>query len=327
MGSWNIKKNRNVAGAVIVCGTIFMLTAMVGWKIPAFVDHSTAFPFTVRLWENRAPGALGDDADDIPSLAVYLPEKKLATGTGIVICPGGAYKQLMTSYEGEDIARWLNGMGIAGFVLSYRHAPRYKDPIPKQDVLRALRYVRFHHQGFGLTPDRIGVMGFSAGGHLAATASTQFDSGIAGSDTIDAVSSRPDFSILGYPIISLLVPFTYEPAVVNLLGPEATEADRRRMSADLHVGKQTPPAFLFHTAEDTAVPLENSLAYFSALRNNGIPAELHIYSTGPHGAGLANGVGLAPDLPFLASWSSLASAWLCQHTFIPANYCPPGKHP
>jgi acetyl esterase/lipase len=265
----------------------------------------------VPLWTGDAPGNLGTSDADIPTISVFLPARWHASGAGMVICPGGAYKLLMSSYEGEDIARWLNSFGVAGFVLKYRIAPRYRYPAPLLDAQRAVRYVRYHSAEFGIRPDRIGIMGFSAGGHLASTVITHFQrDNHEASDAVDRVSSRPDFAILAYPIVTFRDPWTHQESVHNLLGPSPNPALIDELSNELHVTPDTPPTFLFHTGHDSPVPPENSLMFYAALRKAGVPAELHIYAEGPHGVGLANGHGKAFRVPSLLSWPLLAEEWL-----------------
>jgi acetyl esterase/lipase len=264
-----------------------------------------------RLWPAAAPGALGATDADVPEISAFLPAGWHSTGAGMVICPGGAYRLLMSSYEGDDIARWLNSFGVAGFVLKYRIAPRYRYPAPFLDAARAVRFVRYHAARYGLHPDRIGIIGFSAGGHLASTVITHFDAGnLAASDPVDRVSSRPDFAILGYPVITLEPPWTHEESVRDLLGPNPDPALVQELSNDRQVTPRTPAAFLFHTSQDAAVPAENSVLFYSALRRNGVETELHIFKYGPHGAGLANGHGGAILVPSLRPWSALAERWL-----------------
>jgi acetyl esterase/lipase len=218
---------------------------------------------------------------------------------------------LMSSYEGEDIARWLNSFGVAGFVLKYRIAPRYRYPAPLLDAQRAIRYVRYHATEFAIRQDRIGIIGFSAGGHLASTVITHFQRDNPGaSDPVDRVSSRPDFAILAYPIVTLRAPWTHQETLHNLLGPSPNPTLIDELSNELHVTRDTPPTFLFHTGQDDAVPPENSLMFYGALRRAGVPAELHIYAEGQHGVGLANGHGKAPRVPRLLSWPLRAEEWL-----------------
>lgn len=268
-------------------------------------------PAVERLWSGMAPGAMGTTPEDTPEISVFLPMKWRASGAGMVVCPGGAYKLLMSSYEGEDIARWLNSFGVAAFVLKYRIAPRYHHPAPLLDAKRAIRYVRFNAARYGIRPDRVGIIGFSAGGHLASTEITHFDGGDANSaDPVDRVSSRPDFAVLAYPIVTFHEPWTHAESVHNLLGPEPDPGMLDELSNDLHVTPETPPTFLFHTGQDVPVPPENSILFYQALRKAGVPVEMHIYVEGPHGVGLANGHGRAPRVPKLLSWPGLAEEWL-----------------
>ena len=265
----------------------------------------------VRLWPGDAPGSLGTGDADTPTISVFLPARWHAGDAGMVICPGGAYRMLQSSYEGDDIARWLNSFGVAGFVLKYRIAPRYRYPAPLLDAQRAVRYVRYHAAEFGIRPDRVGIIGFSAGGHLASTVITHFpNDNPDASDPVDRVSSRPDFAILAYPIVTFRAPWTHQESVHNLLGPNPDPALIDELSNELHVTRDTPPTFLFHSGQDTAVPPENSLMFYEALRKAGVPAELHIYAEGRHGVGLANGHGNAPRVPRLLSWPLLAEEWL-----------------
>jgi acetyl esterase/lipase len=278
-----------------------------------FVRSGVHAPSVERLWEDDAPQSVGKSDADVPSISVFLPPEWHAAGAGIVICPGGAYKLLMSSYEGDDIARWLNSFGVAGFVLKYRIAPRYRYPAPALDAQRAIRYVRHHAARFGIRPDRVGIIGFSAGGHLASTVLTHFDRGAPGSaDPVERESSRPDFGILAYPIITLRAPWTHAESVENLLGPNPDHALIDDLSNELHVTSATPPTFLFHTGEDSAVPPENSILFYSALRRAGVPAEIHVFPHGPHGVGLANGHGKAPRVPSLLGWPLSAEAWLTE---------------
>jgi len=239
-------------------------------------------------------------------LRVYPAPPELATGAGIVVCPGGGYWLHATDHEGQQVAKWLNRIGVSAFVLHYRLGKQHPHPAPLQDAQRALRHVRAHATELGVAPDRIGIMGFSAGGHLASTAATHFDAGDpASADPVERVSSRPDFAILGYPVITLSEPFRHDGSRRNLLGDRADDPELvDALSNEKQVTAETPPTFLFHTTEDGAVPVENSLAFYAALRRAGVPAELHVYQFGPHG------VGLAPGDPVLASWTDRLADWL-----------------
>ena len=269
----------------------------------ALAAQQTAQPKAELLWPQGAPGAVGNEDADRPSITIYLPPAQ-ATGTGVVICPGGGYVQLAMDHEGDQIARWLNSFGVAGFVLKYRIAPRYHHPAPLLDAQRALRLVRSRARDFGLARNRIGIWGFSAGGHLASTAGTHFDSGKAeASDPIERESSRPDFMILAYPVISFTTEYTHRGSLRNLLGENPDPKLVESLSNEKQVTPQTPPTFLFHTNEDKGVPAENSVLFYLALRKAGVPAELHIYERGSHG------VGLAPLNQVLSSWSDRLADW------------------
>ena len=271
-------------------------------------------PATVLLWPNGAPGALGDEDRDRPSLTIYLPVKNQLTGTGIVVCPGGAYGALASNHEGRQVANWLNSLGIAAFVLKYRLGPRYHHPIELGDAQRAIRMVRAHAAEYGVAPDRIGIMGFSAGGHLASTAGTHFDTGNPSDpDPIQRAGSRPDFLVLGYPVISFTTPYTHKGSLRNLLGDNADVKLVENLSNELQVTPQTPPTFLFHTNEDKGVPAENSVLFYLALRKAGVPAELHIFEHGPHG------VGLALRDPALSMWPALLANWLRERGLLSAK--------
>ena len=259
----------------------------------------------LRLWEGAAPGALGNDESDIPVLTVYLPRVMQASTPAMVICPGGAYRVLASNHEGRQVAGYLNSLGIAAFVLRYRLGPKYHHPIELGDAQRAIRILRARAPEWRLDPARIGIMGFSAGGHLAMTASTWFDRGNpSASDVIERSGSRPDLAVLGYPVISLSDPWTHQGSKDNLLGPNPDPALVQRLSGEHAVTKDTPPTFIFQTNEDSTVPAENSLNYFLALRKAGVPSEMHVFEKGPHGVGLAN------DDPLLAPWSTLLGNWL-----------------
>ena len=275
-------------------------------------DHiQTTTPPVELLWPKGAPGAKGDEEADKPTLTVFLPPKEKATGAAVVICPGGGYGALATGHEGKDIGAWLNARGIAGFMLQYRIAPRYGHPAPKQDVLRAVRTVRARSKEWGVDPKRVGIWGFSAGGHLASTAATQWDRGHkAGEDSIEWESSRPDLCVLCYPVILFEGPYMHRGSRDNLLGREPSEALIREMSGERNVTPETPATFLFHTTADTAVPPENSIAFYEALRRAKVSVEMHIFQEGPHG------VGLAPADLVLSRWPGLLEAWLGVHGFL-----------
>ena len=265
--------------------------------------QATPSPQEIFLWD-RAPGALGDAESDRPSITVYRAPRQ-AVNTAVVIAPGGGYTNLATEHEGRQFAYWFNAMGVTAFVLRYRLGPQYHHPIEIGDAQRAIRTVRARAAEWHIAADRIGIMGFSAGGHLASSASTHFDGGKPdAADPIDRVSSRPDFAVLAYPVISFVEPWTHQGSKTNLLGEHPDAALARSLSSETQVTPATPPAFIYHTNADTVVPVENAVAYFLALRKAGVPAEMHVFRNGPHGTGLGQ-----QDLA-LAEWPRLLANWL-----------------
>jgi acetyl esterase/lipase len=290
----------------LLAGLIFLATSLVFSQQPtpgAPKPIASQDPQTFPLWENGAPGALGHDDSDIPTLT-YYPALRGAL-TAVIVAPGGGYRGLAMNHEGRQIANWLNAAGISAFVLKYRLGPRYHHPIELGDAQRAIRQVRARAAEYGLKPDRIGMMGFSAGGHLTSTAETHFDSGNPDApDPIDRASSRPDFAILCYAVISFTAPYSHRGSAEALLGDSPDPKLLENLSNDLQVTPQTPPTFLFSTSEDTGVPSENSVAFYLALHKAHVPAELHIFQKGPHG------VGLDLDDPALGEWPKLLINWL-----------------
>jgi acetyl esterase/lipase len=283
---------RRLAGRL--CGMIFVIAISVSGKYGTVVSQTgattAALPrYEFPLWQGDAPGALGKEAKDIPTLTPYFAPLGKATGASFVICPGGAYANL-APHEGGHYALWLNEQGIAGFVLKYRLGTGgYRHPAMMQDVQRAIRYIRANAGGWNLDPGRIGVMGSSAGGHLASTALTHFDSGNPGApDPIERVSSRPNLGILCYPVISM-GPNTHAGSKSSLLGNDPDPKLVELLSNEMQVKRDTPPTFLFHTFEDSAVKVENTMDFAAALRRSGVPFALHIYPKGPHGMGLGSG--------------------------------------
>lgn len=258
---------------------------------------------TMPLWEAGAPGALGQQDTDRPTLTIY--RARTSVSTGIIVAPGGGYGALAMNHEGRQVANWFNALGVTAFVLKYRLGPRYHHPVELGDAQRAIRIARARAQEFGIRPDRLGMIGFSAGGHLASTAATHFDAGNPSSaDPIERVSSRPDFVVLGYPVISFKPEITHRGSVRNLLGENPAAALVEELSNELHVTGNTPPTFLFHTNADTGVAAENSVRFYLALRAAKVPAEMHIFEQGPHGVGLALGD------PMLSEWPVLLANWM-----------------
>lgn len=245
------------------------------------------------LWPNGAPGAVGTEDLDKPAITPWLPAKP--NGQAVVVFPGGGYGGLANDHEGKQIAAWLNSQGISAFVVKYRLGPRYHHPAPLQDAQESIRLVRSRAAQYSIDPKRIGVWGFSAGGHLASTTATQFTS----------PENRPDFAILAYPVITLSdEPFVHKGSRRNLLGESPDPKLVELLSTDKQVKRDTPPIFLFHTNEDTGVPPENAVYFYLACRKAGVPVEMHIYEKGPHGVGLG-----ATEFT-LATWPARLADWL-----------------
>ncbi len=263
---------------------------------------------TFHLWDGDAPGALGQEEKDIPTLTLYFPDKDIATGAAVVICPGGGYSILAT-HEGLDYAMWLNEQGIAGIVLKYRLASNgYHYPAPFQDIARAMRYVRAHAAEWGLDENKIGVMGSSAGGHVASWMLTHFDRGNEqAKDEIEQQSSRPDFGILCYAVISFTNEICHKGSRKNMIGENPSQKLISELSNELQVTPQTPPCFLWHTSDDETVNVLNSIEFAAALARAGVHSELHIYRHGPHGQGLGSrNWNPAKRLP----WTTECERWL-----------------
>ena len=263
-------------------------------------------PKVLPLWPDGVPGSKGNDPKlDIPTLTVYRAPADKATGAAVVICPGGGYGGLALDHEGVQIADWLNKNGITGIILKYRLGPRYRHPAMINDANRAIRTVRHNAKEWGIEPNKIAILGFSAGGHLASTAGTHFDAGKPDAkDPIERLSSRPDRLILLYPVIALATPYGHGGSLRNLLGENPPADLVASLSNETQVTPETPPTFLAHTNEDTGVPPENSLLFALALRKSKVPLELHIFEKGRHGLGLGGG-----DVAFSA-WPGLCIEWL-----------------
>jgi acetyl esterase/lipase len=259
-------------------------------------------PVTQRLWPDRAPGAVGTESSDVPCIAIYRPHNP--DGSAIIICPGGGYV-FYAQYEAEPVARWLATLGVTGIILSYRLAPRYRHPVPLMDITRAIRLVRANAASWSLDPGRVGVMGFSAGGHLAAQLSTHFDHGDSTSDDpIERVSSRPELAVLLYPVITMTRLSHHTATTHNLLGDSPVPLVINALSCEQHVTSQTPPTFIYHATGDPNVPVINALLYADALSASGVAFEMHLYDR------IAHGVGLAANDACLRTWPSLCANWL-----------------
>ncbi|MFT4512995.1 MAG: acetyl esterase/lipase [Planctomycetota bacterium] len=263
-------------------------------------------PEVVLLWPDGAPGALGSAAKDKPRVLVYRAQVSGTAQTpAIVICPGGGYGHLAMGHEGHQIAAWLNSIGVTGVILEYRHRGKgYGHPAPLQDVQRAMRLVRHHNKDWRVDQSKVGVLGFSAGGHLASSVSVHHDGGDAkATDAIEQQSCRPDFSVLCYAVLAFGQPFTHKGSQRNLLGKQPSAELVGKMSSDRQVNATTPPTFLWHTTADSGVPPENSVAYYLALRKHKVPCEMHLFEKGRHGIGL--GKGHAAE-----AWPTLCKRWL-----------------
>jgi acetyl esterase/lipase len=276
----------------------------------------------IDLWNGKVPGAIRntsykqtvDSLDNWykmrfvsePTLDVYPAPAEKATGTAVIICPGGGYSGLAIGHEGAAVARWFNDLGITAFVLKYRLPSDAimldKSVGPMQDGQKAIRLVRQHAKEWGIDPNKIGIMGFSAGGHLASTLSTHFNEKVYAST--DTTSARPDFSLLIYPVISMETETTHMGSRTNLLGGNPSADRIKHFSNELQVTSETPPAFLVHSIDDGAVPVQNSIGYAMALSNYKVPCELHIYQSGGHGYGLGRSKNTE------SSWPDACRKWL-----------------
>jgi acetyl esterase/lipase len=270
-----------------------------------------ADPADIPLWGDQIPGPTSKDPKNIPLLSIRPAPADKATGTAVVVCPGGGYSGRATDHEGKQIVEWLNARGVHAFVLKYRTANESQvtpplEPGPMLDVQRAIRTVRAKAKDWGVDPKRVGVWGFSAGGHLASTAATHFDAGDSESiDPIGRASCRPDFAILAYPVISMKEGVTHGGSRRNLLGEKPDPAKVEFYSNESQVKKDTPPTFLFHTAEDRAVPLKNSELFYSALKEMGVEGcKLYVEEKGPHG------IGLGQRLKEPSKWPIELEAWM-----------------
>jgi len=294
----------------ILRATAFLLFCITIHSATSFAEQPV-----IKLWPSSMPGAktiqpeTEEPKDRInhvsePTLTVYLPEKATATGMAVVVCPGGGYKRLAIGHEGWDVAEWLNSLGIAAFVLKYRMYD-FGHPAPLQDAQRAVRIVRSRAAEWDIDADKIGIMGFSAGGHLASSAITHFNwESYPAQDKLDTASARPDFGILVYPVISMQEDITHKGSKRNLLGENPDKELADFMSNELQITTETPPTFLIHTTDDTAVPVENSIRFYEGLKKAGVPAEMHIYKHGRHGVGLGTGHGA------VSTWPGVCAEWL-----------------
>ncbi len=278
-------------------------------------------PKTFPLWEGKAPLAVGGTPTDKPDLTVYRPEKP--NGTAVVVCPGGGYGGLAMDHEGKQVGEFFAKAGVTAFVLKYRTANKERPgPLgaaPLTDVQRAIRTVRAGAKDYDLDPKRIGVMGFSAGGHLASTAATHFDAGLTEGDAVDKTSCRPDFAILAYPVITMEAGVTHNGTRNNLLGANPDPKLVELYSNEKQVTKETPPTFIFHTSADTAVVPENAVRFYLACKKAGVPVEMHIYEKGRHGVGLGSDPRWTGGEPSVATWPDRLADWMKSRELLGKN--------
>jgi len=270
-------------------------------------------PQTFPLWPGKAPLAVGDTATDKPTLTAYRPVKP--NGTAVVVCPGGGYGGLAMDHEGKQIAEFLTKQGVTAFILKYRTANKERPgPLleaPLLDAQRAIRTVRANAKDYGIDSKKVGIWGFSAGGHLASTATTHFDAGLLkDGDDIDKTSCRPDFAILAYPVITMEAGVTHGGSRTNLLGAKPDAKLVELYSNEKQVTKETPPVFLFHTSADTAVPPENAVRFYLACKAAKVPVEMHIYEKGRHGVGLGSDPKWTGGEKSVATWPDRLTDWM-----------------
>jgi acetyl esterase/lipase len=276
-----------------------------------FITENATAQEVITLWPGGTPGAKGTEPADVPTLTVYKPAEGKNKGAAIVVCPGGGYGGL-AAHENQPIAEWFASKGLTAFVLKYRLGPRYRHPAMINDANRAIRTVRSKAGEYGFDPKKIGIIGFSAGGHLASTAGTHYDAGKPdANDPIEKLSSRPDFMVLMYPVIAMATPYGHSGSKRNLLGDKPPEELVKSLSNETQVTKDTPPAFIVHTFEDVVVPPENALLFTMAMSKAGVPCELHMFEKGRHGLGLGMGD------PAFSEWPGLCEIWLKQRGFLP----------
>lgn len=303
---------------------LFLLLAMACLAVPLNMLHAQMTPpQTVFLWPDGTPGALGSAPADKPRMYVFLPEKR-STSAAILVIPGGGYEHVAMGHEGFQIADWLNAQGMAAFVLDYRVAP-YHYPAEIEDGVQAMRLIRSRAAQYAIDPNRIGVWGSSAGGHLASSLGTHCQNPAnpvpsVKDDPLAGVSCRPAFMVLAYPVIGMREPITHHGSMVNFLGPDPAPGLARAWSNQDAVTSTTPPAFIFATENDPTVPIENELAFYQALVKNHVHAELHIFDYSNHGCGLCGSI-----IP-LRVWPSLLRTWLIDHSFLPPD-APPAPAP
>ena len=280
-----------------------------------FVSGQPAEKTILHLWEDTTPMALGAEDKDSPTLTLYPVSGGDATDCGVIICPGGGYSHLAMEHEGYQIAEWFNSIGVSAFVLKYRlpsGGSRY--PVSLMDAQQAVRLVRYNAEKWNIDPAKIGIIGFSAGGHLASSVGTHFEKPVALAKTlskIDMVSCRPDFMVLVYPVISMQDEITHKGSKENLLGNNPKPERVELMSNEKQVTSETPPTFLVHASDDKTVVPENSIRFYRALQKANVPVEMHIYLKGGHGFGMRPAAGPA------SQWPEVCRDWMQQLGFLP----------
>lgn len=285
-------------------------------------NNSLQHPSTHALWPKHVPGTTNTTQTYTPHIEIFIARNPNSKKPAILVIPGGGYYNLTANYEGSSIAHMLNKIGVSAFVLHYRRAPRYEYPAALDDAQKALKHIRYNAQKYNINENNIGVIGFSAGGHLASTIATHYATSAYMSAPAylhqkeDLISSKPDFAILGYPVITLQKPYTHDITAKHFLGTHDNKDMRKRYSNHLSVTKETPPMFIFHTQEDKGVPVQNSAMMYHKLIRNNIPVEFHAYEKGAHGSGLADGKNGAPDIAHLTTWPLLLRHWFYQRGIL-----------
>jgi acetyl esterase/lipase len=314
-----------LSGAVFIVTSSFGQTALAQAPAPKRTELVQQKVDVYRLWAERAPGAQGDLDDETPTLTVFRPQGERANGTAVVIAPGGAYIGLAGMLEGIEPAAWFTTRGVTAFILEYRVGPKARLPIPLLDGARAIRFVRANADAFNVDPERIGMMGFSAGGHLAATTAVDATAGEPDArDPIERVSSRPDFLILAYPWLEGMQvradgTSSYCDFAKMRGGPTCDPREYAQFRPVEHVTKAAPPTFLFHTTDDELVPVAGTVRFYEALVSSGVPAELHAFETGSHGSGLGG------RSPALSHWPELLEEWLRSRRLLPESATGPAR--
>jgi acetyl esterase/lipase len=301
--------------------------AFVLWSLCHVAALPAAEPLVVDLWPEGVPDLKpngGPEKEENgrfsnvhrPTITVYAPNAGTTNGTAVIYAAGGGYVRVAVGANGGEITRWLNSLGVTVFVLKYRHAD-YGHPAPLRDALRAVRTIRSRAAEFQVKPDRIGMLGGSAGAHLTGSAGTLFDAaeGRTGAE-LDAVSGRPDFMVLIFPVISMQDPHAHGASRRGLLGANPSEELKHRLSVDQQITKDTPPTFLVHSSEDATVVVENSLLFYQGMRRAKAPIEMHLYPKGPHGSGMS------PALGPTAEWPRHCESWMRFNGWLPAKNLP-----